>query len=639
MSNYLVRRTGRYIVQKEEGRRKIVSRAIQGPPGAAASLTIQEEGTPLTQRDTLNFVGSAFTAADDAGNERTNVTAHANLNAWAALTISADTLVYGNGSGTLATTALTSFGRSLLDDANAAAARSTLGLVIGTDVQAFNAGLLQIAGLADPNADRMLFWDDSAGSYAYLSASTGLAISGTALALTDTGVAADSYGAAHLTLTVTVDAQGRLTAIDTPTIAIDASQIISGTLPTSVIPALAVTEYLGSVADESEMLLLDGQKGDWCIREDDGLVYVVIGDDPTDPADWMVLSYPGAPVTEVNGQSGVVNLSYSDVGAAAASHSHSASDITSGKLAIAQGGTNATSFTGSRVVYFDGTGLATVTSILISGGSQVVISAQAKTDIPLSAQANASQTANLFEIRNSSGVAQTYVNASFGMTIGGTLGVTGLATFSTSPTSPGSGSNSERWGSGASTGTSTNSLAFGNGASVTGDYGTAVGRGATAGTGSVAIGGFATASGTRSFVLAYNSTSTHTDAFVFGSNGGVSYQQGGYTIHSPFAAPAMIFTSYDDTSVEEIAAFSTAWVTSTHASRKGRITISAYDTAAREGFRVESDGAAAAISLYGVAAVARQTISSARDDPEGALKDLLAALGTLGAIIDSSTAS
>lgn len=44
---------------------------------------IQEEGANLPQQNTLNFVGSAFTAADDAGNNRTNVTADADLDALA----------------------------------------------------------------------------------------------------------------------------------------------------------------------------------------------------------------------------------------------------------------------------------------------------------------------------------------------------------------------------------------------------------------------------------------------------------------------------------------------------------------------------------------------------------------------------
>lgn len=42
----------------------------------------------------------------------------------------------------------------------------------------------QIAGLGDPNADRILFWDDSAGSFAYLSVGSGLDLKGTTLTAT-----------------------------------------------------------------------------------------------------------------------------------------------------------------------------------------------------------------------------------------------------------------------------------------------------------------------------------------------------------------------------------------------------------------------------------------------------------------------
>lgn len=37
------------------------------------------------------------------------------------------------------------------------------------------------SGLADPNADRLIFWDDSAGEYAFLTLGTNLSITGTTI--------------------------------------------------------------------------------------------------------------------------------------------------------------------------------------------------------------------------------------------------------------------------------------------------------------------------------------------------------------------------------------------------------------------------------------------------------------------------
>lgn len=45
-----------------------------GHTHASSGHTIQDEGTPLTTRGGLNFVGSGVTASDDVGNNRTNVT-------------------------------------------------------------------------------------------------------------------------------------------------------------------------------------------------------------------------------------------------------------------------------------------------------------------------------------------------------------------------------------------------------------------------------------------------------------------------------------------------------------------------------------------------------------------------------------
>ena len=74
-------------------------------------------------------------------------------------------------------------------------------------------------------------------------------------------------------------------------------------LPTSLLPALAISEYLGSVANQAARLALTGEKGDWCSQANDGKVYVITGDDPTDNANWTALTYPVTPGITLNGTS------------------------------------------------------------------------------------------------------------------------------------------------------------------------------------------------------------------------------------------------------------------------------------------------------------------------------------------------
>lgn len=86
-------------------------------------------------------------------------------------------------------------------------------------------------------------------------------------------------------------------------------------LTASQIPDIAVVDYLGSVASELAMLALTGQKGDWCTRSDLGTNWIITGSNPAVIGSWTQLSYPTAPVTSVNGQTGAVSLSAANVGA------------------------------------------------------------------------------------------------------------------------------------------------------------------------------------------------------------------------------------------------------------------------------------------------------------------------------------
>lgn len=93
-----------------------------------------------------------------------------------------------------------------------------------TTYQASNASLTQIAGLADPNADRLLFWDDSAGSYAYLTLGTNLSITGTTIDAAGGGGVSDGDKG-----DITVSGTGATWTIDSGAVSYSKIQNVSAT--------------------------------------------------------------------------------------------------------------------------------------------------------------------------------------------------------------------------------------------------------------------------------------------------------------------------------------------------------------------------------------------------------------------------
>jgi hypothetical protein len=159
-------------------------------------------------------------------------------------------------------------------------------------------------GLWDTAYSERLYWD---GSSTGLNAAVGRASLGL-------GTAAQSA-----TTDFASAAQGALAGTAVQPAALSSglaskADLVGGLVPTSQIPSVAIVEYLGQAANQTAMLALRGQGGDWCIRTDSSTKWVIVANNGATLSDWIQLPNGISPVSSINGQTGAVTLGTGDLG-------------------------------------------------------------------------------------------------------------------------------------------------------------------------------------------------------------------------------------------------------------------------------------------------------------------------------------
>ena len=87
-----------------------------------------------------------------------------------------------------------------------------------------------------------------------------------------------------------------------------------GKIDSLLIPSLAITDTF-TAENQEQMIVLNAQKGDICIRMDESKTYILQNDPAAEISNWVELKSPTDLVQSVNGKVGTVVLNYEDVGA------------------------------------------------------------------------------------------------------------------------------------------------------------------------------------------------------------------------------------------------------------------------------------------------------------------------------------
>jgi len=211
----------------------------------------------------------------------------------------------------------------------------------GTDLSLANGGTG--ASLVDPNADRIFFWDDSAGATTFLTVGSGLQISGTTLSSTDAGGTVTSVAVSGGTTGLTTSG-GPITGSGTITLAGTLAVANGGTGSTTAAGALT---NLGLTATAAELNTLDGITATTTeLNYTDG-VTSNIQTQLNAKGVGSVTSVGGTGTVQGLTLSGTVTSSGNLTLGGSLSDINLASQVT-GTLPVANGGTNATTAAGAR---------------------------------------------------------------------------------------------------------------------------------------------------------------------------------------------------------------------------------------------------------------------------------------------------
>ena len=207
----------------------------------------------LQPANNLSDLTSASTARTNLGlTIGTNVQAYdAGLQSIANLTTTADRMIYTTASDVYAVATLTSAGRALLDDADAAAQRTTLGLAIGTNVLAYDANLQAfVTAFTLPTVDGttgQVLQTNGSGTLSFTTISSGSTLQATASgALSDgTKVIVNSDGTVSAVgFNAGTPTSGALTSLPASGVAVAAYH------PTEdvVVVAIGSNAYIGTIS-------------------------------------------------------------------------------------------------------------------------------------------------------------------------------------------------------------------------------------------------------------------------------------------------------------------------------------------------------------------------------------------------------